>query len=93
MGFSRQEYWVGCHALLLGILLIQGSNLHPLCLLQGQAESLSLVPPGKHVVNLFSSLNQNLSGSVVKVWLMSIYLLIIMYANRVPWMLALGLPV
>ena len=30
MGFSRQEYW-GCHALLQGILLIQGSNLHLLC--------------------------------------------------------------
>ena len=26
MGFSRQEYWSGCHALLQGIFLIQGSN-------------------------------------------------------------------
>ena len=26
MGFSRQEYWVGCHALLQGIFLTQGSN-------------------------------------------------------------------
>ena len=33
MGFSRQEYWSGFHALLQGILLIQGSNLHLLSLL------------------------------------------------------------
>jgi len=26
MGFSRQEYWVGCHFLLLGIFLTQGST-------------------------------------------------------------------
>ena len=26
MGFSRQEYWSGCHFLLQGIFLIQGSN-------------------------------------------------------------------
>ncbi|CAI9165583.1 unnamed protein product [Rangifer tarandus platyrhynchus] len=26
MGFSRQEYWSGLHALLQGIFLIQGSN-------------------------------------------------------------------
>ena len=27
MGFSRQEYWVGCHCLLQGIFPTQGSNL------------------------------------------------------------------
>ena len=27
MEFSRQEYWVGSHALLQGIFLTQGSNL------------------------------------------------------------------
>ena len=26
MGFSRQEYWSGCHSLLQGISLTQGSN-------------------------------------------------------------------
>ena len=31
--FSRQEYSVGCHALLQGIFLTQGSNLHLLWLL------------------------------------------------------------
>ena len=28
MGFSRQEYWSGCHFLLQGIFLIQRSNLN-----------------------------------------------------------------
>ena len=28
MGFSRQEYWMSCHALLQGVFLTQGSNLH-----------------------------------------------------------------
>ena len=41
MGFSRQ---VGCHALLQGMFLTQGSNLH---LLHWQAGSLPLAPPGK----------------------------------------------
>ena len=26
MGFSRQEYWMGCHFLLQGIFQTQGSN-------------------------------------------------------------------
>ena len=39
MGFSRQEYRVGCHLLLQGIFLTQGSNLH---LLRWQVDSLSL---------------------------------------------------
>ena len=33
MGFSRQEYWNGCHALLQGIFLTQVSNPHLLRLL------------------------------------------------------------
>ena len=37
----------GCHFLLQGILLTQGSNLYLLCLLPWQVDSLSLVPPGK----------------------------------------------
>ena len=28
MGFSRQEYWSGCHALFKGIFPTQGWNLH-----------------------------------------------------------------
>ena len=34
MGFFRQEYWSGLHFLLQEIFLIQGSNLHLLCLMQ-----------------------------------------------------------
>ena len=33
---------VGCHALLQGIFLTQGSNLSPLCLLRWQTDSLPL---------------------------------------------------
>ena len=50
MGFSRQEYWVDCHALLQWIFLTQGSTQclsHLLCLLHWQAGSLPLAPPGK----------------------------------------------
>ena len=36
MGFSRQEYGVGCHFLFLGIFPTQGSNLH---LLHWQVDS------------------------------------------------------
>ena len=38
---------VGCHAVLQGIFLTQGLNPHRLCLLQWQAGSLPLAPPGK----------------------------------------------
>ena len=41
MGFFRQKYWNGCHALLQGIFMTQGSNLHLLCLLHWQGASLS----------------------------------------------------
>ena len=47
MGFFRQEYWAGYHALLQGIFPIQGLNLCLLCLLHWQVGSLPLVPPGK----------------------------------------------
>ena len=40
MGFSRQEYWSGCHALLWGIFPTQGSNTCLLPLLYWQAGSL-----------------------------------------------------
>ena len=38
---------MGCHTLLQGIFLTQGSNLHLLHLVHWQADSLLLVPPGK----------------------------------------------
>ena len=46
LGFSRQDTGVGCHALLQGIFLTQGSN--PLLLsLHWQVGSLPRAPPGK----------------------------------------------
>ena len=47
MGFSRQEYWSGCHALLQGIFPTQWSNPCLLYLLHLQAGSLPLASPGK----------------------------------------------
>ena len=41
---------VGCHFQLQGIFRSQGSNLHLLCLLPWQADSLSLTQPGKPYV-------------------------------------------
>ena len=43
---------VGCHALLQGIFLTQGSNPHLLCLMHWQVGSLSLAPPGKPSTSL-----------------------------------------
>ena len=45
--FFRQECWGGLPFPSPGDLLTQGSNPHLLCLLHWQADSLSLVPPGK----------------------------------------------
>ena len=42
MEFSRQEYLGGCHFLLQRLSLTKGSNLHLLCLLHWQVNSLSL---------------------------------------------------
>ena len=42
MGFSRQEYWVGCHFLLQGIFSTQGLNPCVLHLLHWQMDSLPL---------------------------------------------------
>ena len=46
IGFSRQEYWRGCHFLLHGIFLNQGSNPGFPAL---QADSLPSEPPGKPI--------------------------------------------
>jgi len=43
MGFSRQEYWMGCHFLLQGIFLTQRANP---CLLHWQVISLPLSHQG-----------------------------------------------
>ena len=49
MGFTRQDYWSGCHALLQGIFPTQGLNPSFLCLLHWQAGSLPLAPPEKQL--------------------------------------------
>ena len=56
MGFCRQEYWSGRHALLQGIFPIRGSNLHLFYLLHWQAGSLPLALPGKPFL-LYSEVN------------------------------------
>ena len=45
--FSSKNTGVGCHFLLQGIFLIEGSNPHLLHLLHWQADSLLIGPPGK----------------------------------------------
>ena len=45
--FPGKNTGVGCHFLLKGIFLTQGSNPHLLCLLHWQVDSLPLVPPRK----------------------------------------------
>jgi len=47
MGFPRQEYWSGLPCPPPGDLPTQGRNLHLLCLLHWQVDSLLLAPPGK----------------------------------------------
>ena len=46
-GPRRALCGVGCHALLQGIFPTQGLNVHLLCLLQWQVDSLPLAHPGK----------------------------------------------
>ena len=46
---------VGCHALLQGIFLTQGSNLHLLCLLQEKQQSIESVLEEMCKVGFFSS--------------------------------------
>ena len=46
-GFSRQEYWSGCHDLLQRIFLTQGGTYASYVYLHWQVGSLPLLPPGK----------------------------------------------
>ena len=57
MGFSRQEYWSGCHALLQGIFLIHGSSQPmspPSPPLAG--EFFTIEPPGRPQVFVYQML-------------------------------------
>ena len=52
----RKNTWVGCHALLQGISLTQGSNSSLSCLLHWQVGSSPPVPPGKPHYSPYQSL-------------------------------------
>ena len=66
LGFSRQDYWSGCPALLQGIFLTQGSNLGLLSLLHWQVGSLVPAPPGKPQWEACRRLKQPVAG--VRQW-------------------------
>ena len=75
MGFSRQEYWSGCHSLLQGIFPTQGLNpgllhcrqiLYPLSQLGTISTPLqdSIAPPlEKHIPCVMNKLFKRVSGS------------------------------
>ena len=48
--FPGKDTRVGCHFLLQGIFPTQGLNLHLLCVLHWQVDSLLLVPPVKPII-------------------------------------------
>ena len=60
MWFPRQEYWSGLPFPSPRDILTQGSNLHLLCLLHWQADSLPLTPARKPLLCSFQ-----FSGSIV----------------------------
>ena len=58
MRFSRQEYWMGCHAFLQGFFPIREPNPYLACLLRWWVNSSPLAPPGKpHVSYRGSSIS------------------------------------
>ena len=61
-GFSRQEYWRGCHFLLQGIFSTHGSNLGLLCLLHWQAGSLPLSSVAQSCPTLCDLMNHSTPG-------------------------------
>ena len=62
MGFSRQEYWSGLHALPQGIFLTQRSNPGLLHLLYWQAGSLPPAPAGTPLVEVREGESRNENG-------------------------------
>ena len=61
MGFSRQEYWVGCHVLLKGDLSEPGIS----CFLHWQVSSLPLALPGKLTYGIHLSYSKTISMSLI----------------------------
>ena len=56
--FPGKHTWAGCHFLLQGIFLTQGSNPCLLHLLHWQADSLPFAPPGKPDLPITSTCRQ-----------------------------------
>ena len=56
---------VGCHVLLQGIFLTQGSNLCLLYPLHWQADSLPLVPPKSVYLNIINSIHDKPTASLL----------------------------
>ena len=59
-GFPGRNTGVGCHFLLQSIFLMQGSNLHLLCLLHWQADPLPL----HHMEEQYLRLNEKSSAKI-----------------------------
>ena len=65
-GFSRQEYWRGCHFLLQGIFSTHGSNLCFLCVLHWQTASLPLSSVIQSCPTLCDLMNHSTPGLPVQ---------------------------
>ena len=61
MGFSRQEYGVGCLALLQGVFPTEGLNPCLLCLLHWQVGSLPLENLGNSVHTIYYKVMPNIA--------------------------------
>ena len=68
MGFSRQEHWSGCHALLQGIFPTQGLNLRLICFLHWQVGYLPVPPPWKPELGIGHEKNKSQGWSQSCVW-------------------------
>ena len=92
MGFSRKSTGGGCHALLQGIFVIQGSNLHLLCLLHSQGlQKLfpQVSPAGKHnpVLQKYSSCKEQLLPGF---WVWPFTQALLPHASH-PWIICAGI--
>ena len=77
-----QNTGVGCHALLQGIFLTQGSNPHLLCLRHWQAGSLPPPPPRKPLLSLCMLSCSVVSYSCDPVDLLSLYCYVIWFFHK-----------
>ena len=68
--FPGKNTGMGCHSLFQGIFLTQGSNPCLLHLLNWQADSLLLVPPGKPYISWAKSSNTRLFYNRVIHWIL-----------------------